>query len=60
MRRERVTEDEVLAAMRETGLAGPDEVDAVVIETEGSLSILSKSRATRDELARAGVDVDLH
>lgn len=57
MRRERVTEEEVLAAMRETGLAGPDEVDAVVIETEGSLSILSKSRATRDELARAGVDI---
>lgn len=58
MRRERVTEEVILAAMRETGLAGPDEVDAVVIETEGSLSIFSKSRATRDELDRSGVDIN--
>lgn len=57
LRRQRITEEEMLAAMRQQGVAAPDEVDAVVIETEGTLSVLKKNAASRDELARAGVDV---
>ena len=35
MRRNRVTEDEVRAALRNTGHAGFDDVEAVVLETDG-------------------------
>ena len=40
MRRERVTREEVLAALRQQGHTGTDSVAAVVLETDGSLSIL--------------------
>lgn len=56
LRRQRITEEEILAAMRQKGVADPDEVDAVVIEGEGSLSVLKKNATSRDELASAGVD----
>jgi uncharacterized membrane protein YcaP (DUF421 family) len=42
MRRERVTEEEVLAALREQGISSLDQADAVVLETEGSLSVIQK------------------
>lgn len=42
MRAERVTEDEVLAAIREQNFARPDEVEAVVLETAGSFSVLRR------------------
>jgi len=41
MRRERVTREEVLAALRGQGATGLDDTTAVVIETDGSLSVLS-------------------
>lgn len=41
MRRERVTEEEVLAALRGQGAKSLDESTTVVIETDGSLSVLS-------------------
>ncbi|MDQ4100290.1 MAG: DUF421 domain-containing protein [Chloroflexota bacterium] len=44
MRRARVTEAEVLAAIREQGIAAPDQVAAVVLETDGTLSVVSQSR----------------
>lgn len=47
MRRQRITEDEVLAALRSSGAARPDEVAAVVLETDGSFTVL-KSDATID------------
>ena len=43
MRRERVTEGEVLAAVREQGIAAVEDVEAVVLETAGTVSVLSKS-----------------
>lgn len=43
MRRARVTDVEVLAAIREQGIAGPDQVAAVVLETDGTLSVVSQS-----------------
>jgi len=43
LRRARVTEDEIRAAIRGAGYAGLDEVEAVVLETDGSFSVLRKS-----------------
>ncbi|WBV43328.1 DUF421 domain-containing protein [Pseudoroseomonas cervicalis] len=40
MRRQRVTPDEVLAALRAAGLARPQDAAAVVLETDGTLSVL--------------------
>ncbi|EPX58975.1 hypothetical protein D187_003352 [Cystobacter fuscus DSM 2262] len=42
MRRARVVEQEVLAVMREQGVARLDSVEAVVLETDGSLSVLRR------------------
>jgi uncharacterized membrane protein YcaP (DUF421 family) len=43
LRRARVTEDEVRAAIRTAGIAAMDEVEAVVMETDGSLSVVRQS-----------------
>lgn len=40
MRRERVTREEVLAALRARGFGSIDDIDSVVLETDGSLSVL--------------------
>lgn len=42
MRRTRVTEDEVHAALRNAGHAGFDDVEAVVLETDGAFSVVEK------------------
>ena len=42
MRRMRVTEDEVRQAARTAGHAGLEEIAAVVLETDGSLSVLTR------------------
>lgn len=44
LRRERVTQDEVLSAMRSGGVAQLSDVDAVVLETDGSLSIVRQGK----------------
>ena len=43
MRRERVTESEILAAIRSEGLAAIESVEAVVLETDGTFSVIKKS-----------------
>ena len=43
LRRERVTQGEVLAAIRQQGLASLDDVEAVVLETDGSFSALRRA-----------------
>jgi uncharacterized membrane protein YcaP (DUF421 family) len=40
MKAERITKEEILAAMRNQGISSVEEVDAVILETEGSLSII--------------------
>ncbi|MDQ3817635.1 MAG: DUF421 domain-containing protein [Acidobacteriota bacterium] len=40
MKRERVTEEEMLAAARNQGLAALDEVNSIVLETDGTFSIV--------------------
>ena len=43
MRRERVTESEIRAAIRSKGLAAIESVEAVVLETDGTFSVINKS-----------------
>lgn len=45
MKTERVTEEEVLAAVRSEGIADLDTVNAVVLETDGSFSVIAGERA---------------
>ncbi len=40
MQRQRVTHDEVVSALRSSGLARPEDAAAVVLETDGSLSVV--------------------
>jgi uncharacterized membrane protein YcaP (DUF421 family) len=40
MQRERVTKEEVLAAVRNIGLTTLDEIDSVVLETDGTFSVV--------------------
>jgi len=42
LRRARVTEDEVRAAVRAAGLCDMESVEAVVLETDGSFSVVSR------------------
>ncbi len=43
LRRTRVTETEVLAALRSRGFAALQDAEAVVLETDGSLSVVRRS-----------------
>jgi len=43
MRRARVVEAEVRAAVREQGIGSLDEVDAIVLETDGAFSVVKSS-----------------
>jgi uncharacterized membrane protein YcaP (DUF421 family) len=44
MRRQRVAEGEILMAIRNKGAATIEEVEAVVLETDGSFSVIKKSK----------------
>ena len=56
MRRERVSEEEVRAAVRSSGFLSLDEVAAVVLETDGSFSVVGSSD-TKTNSALANVAV---
>lgn len=45
LRRQRVTREEVRAAVRGAGIGALDDVEAVVLETDGSVSVVGRSRA---------------
>ncbi len=40
MMRQRITEDEIMSAVRSNGSQGLDEIEAVVLESDGTLSII--------------------
>jgi uncharacterized membrane protein YcaP (DUF421 family) len=42
LRKERVTEGEILAAIRSNGSASVESIEAVVLETDGTFSVISK------------------
>ena len=45
LKRVRVTDDEILAAVRQQGQGSLDDIDAVILETDGSLSVIPASQA---------------
>ena len=55
LKRERMTEDEVWAAIRADGCAAIDQVAAVVLETDGSLSVLRAQASATGVSALHGV-----
>lgn len=50
MRRERVTEQELLATVRANGIASLEQVAAVVLETDGSFSVIEQLDGSRSAL----------
>lgn len=42
MRKERVTEEEIRAAVREAGYGSMEKVEAVILETDAELSVLGQ------------------
>lgn len=55
MRAQRVTQAEVLAALRGSGAADPGQVVAVVLETDGSLSVIQYTADSQGRATLAGV-----
>ena len=55
MRQQRVIEAEILQAVRETGLASLDGVEAVVLETDGAFSVVKTSADSGESSALANV-----
>lgn len=51
LRRERVTSDEVLAAVRAAGVGDIAETDAVILETDGSISVVRQTSMREGSLA---------
>ncbi|MEP2744153.1 DUF421 domain-containing protein [Bauldia litoralis] len=52
MRRERVSEEEILSAVRSEGIARLDDVAAVVLETDGSFSVVAGGKSPTVETLR--------
>ncbi len=50
MRRERITEEEVLQALRQHSVASLEAVEAVVLETNGSLAVITRSSPDSGEV----------
>jgi uncharacterized membrane protein YcaP (DUF421 family) len=51
MRRERISREEILAAARNKGIGTMDDVSSVILETDGTLSILGSSTASQGTLS---------
>jgi uncharacterized membrane protein YcaP (DUF421 family) len=51
LRRSRVVEDEVRAAVREQGIATLDDVEAVVLESDGTFSVVQRSGSSSSALS---------
>ncbi|MCH2546666.1 MAG: DUF421 domain-containing protein [Alphaproteobacteria bacterium] len=49
MRKERISRVEVLAAMRYSGFLDPSQVEYVILETDGQLSVLPKQKEVDDQ-----------
>ncbi len=55
LRRERVNQDEVFAAIRENGLSSLDEVRWVILETDATISVIARSDNRRSTSAMRGI-----
>jgi uncharacterized membrane protein YcaP (DUF421 family) len=61
MRQERITREEVLAALRGSGVSEPERAAAVVFESDESISVVPRGQAgtqIEDLASRANVDTD--
>lgn len=56
LRRVRVTEDEVQAAIRSAGLASLEDAEAVVLETDGSFSVVQRTGERAAASSIVGLD----
>lgn len=56
MRRERVSRNEILAAVRESGASSIDEVGAIVLESDADLSVLREDDGSKDLTSLPGYD----
>jgi len=56
MHQERVVEEEILQAVRSSGIASLDDVEAVVLETDGSFSVINR---VKDKTASALSNLDI-
>ncbi len=52
LQRSRVVEAEVLAALRESGYGSPEQIQAVVLETDGKFSVVHVGEARRESTLR--------
>lgn len=50
MRRQRITREEILAAIRSSGRAGPEGVVAVILETDGSIAVIPSDKGDSGDL----------
>lgn len=55
MREERITREEILAALRGSGLSDPEQASAVVLESDGSISVVPRDREGDRVEALAGL-----
>jgi uncharacterized membrane protein YcaP (DUF421 family) len=56
LRKERMTEGELLQALREHGYAGPEAVLAAVLETNGKVSVIGSPRDGPDHVAPGRIE----
>jgi uncharacterized membrane protein YcaP (DUF421 family) len=56
MRRQRVTREEVVSALRSSGLSRPEDAAAVVLETDGSLSVVAAAGGDQEATVLRGLD----
>ncbi|EJW09949.1 hypothetical protein A33M_0764 [Rhodovulum sp. PH10] len=58
MRGQRITREEILAALRASGVADPHDAAAVVLETDGTVSVVPTSAAGAADAAPDGAEPD--
>ncbi|AHM63486.1 hypothetical protein D770_26215 [Flammeovirgaceae bacterium 311] len=56
MRKQRVREDSLLGAVRKKKFKGLDEVEAIVLETDGTISVIKKSSGTDQSAFRSIIE----
>lgn len=56
MKKQRVTKGEILAAMRTSSIGSVDAVEAVVLEADGSFSVIEKSESSDSDSALEDVE----
>ncbi len=53
MRKERVNADEIYAIIREKGVGSIQDVDAVILETDGSLSVIKHTENLKSDVMQS-------